>query len=161
MAFEKGHTKVGGNVAGVPAKKKEGRRSASQILADENWDPIMGNIRIARGDVPCGVCHGAGVTQFQPKTKTFRGDDGTVTHYREVEGPDGKERVCQSCWGSKLERISPELKFKSNDMLAKYCHPTLKQMEISGPEGGPLSLSLSEVVRERRAQRLAIKDASD
>ncbi len=48
------------------------------------------------------------------------------------------ERTCQSCWGSKLEKISPELKHAAYKELAKYTYPQLKQIEHSGTDGGPI-----------------------
>lgn len=150
MPFEKGQPKppTSGPRKGVIPRTKQGRRSAADILAALGVDPVTANALISLGDVPCGVCHGKGKTKYQPKTRTL--DDGAK--YQVAEDPDGSERVCQSCWGSGKERISPELKFKANDMLAKYVHPTLKQMELSGPNGGPMSMSLADVVRARREQ---------
>ena len=56
------------------------------------------------------------------------------------------ERTCESCYGSALEKISPELKGKMNAELAGYIYPKLRSIEHSGEDGGPLMPPIIRVV---------------
>ncbi len=67
--------------------------------------------------VPCGVCRGEGKTKFQA------GNDNIGT------------RVCQSCWGSKLERLKPSERADAAGLLMKYCYPAMQSIEVSNPDG--------------------------
>jgi DnaJ-class molecular chaperone len=85
-------------------------------MARLNCDPIEGMAKIAAGDVPCGTCHGKGKTKYQ----AAKGEAKLL------------ERTCESCYGSGKEKISPELKGRMYEQLAKYKHPQLKAIEHSG-----------------------------
>jgi hypothetical protein len=91
-------------------------KEATEILARLKCVPIEGMALIASGKVPCGTCHGKGKTKYQPANG----------------GEKLLERTCESCYGSKLEKISPELKGKMYSELAKYVHPQLRAIEHSG-----------------------------
>lgn len=128
--FTKGQAKIGGRTPGI--RKIE--QTAAEICSGMQHSPILGMIKIARGDVPCAVCHGAGKTKFQP-----------------LNGDEPGERTCQSCWGSGKEAISPELRGKMEAELAKYVHPQLRSIEHSGEIGQP---DLAAILRERFNRRV-------
>ena len=69
----------------------------------------------------CGVCRGKGKTKFQAKSSI----------------DDAGERICQSCWGSKLERIDPDARLAAAKELMKYVAPQLKAIEHSGADDKP------------------------
>lgn len=148
-----------GRKAGVRNKKSQ---QAIDILASMNCDPITGLANIALDNVLCSVCRGKGKTKFQPAARKATAKCQTCmgAGYRVVGGSmdscplnvpcancggtgwlgeateqKSGERTCQSCWGSKLEKISPELKHAAYKELAKYTYPQLKQIEHSGPGG--------------------------
>lgn len=145
-----------GRKAGVRNKKSQ---QAIDILASMNCDPISGLANIAQDNVPCSVCRGKGKTKFQPAARKATAKcqmcmgSGTIPSeganlglrpcpncnatgwLSEATEQKSGERTCQSCWGSKLEKISPELKHAAYKELAKYTYPQLKQIEHSGPGG--------------------------
>ncbi len=113
--------KTGGRVKGSTNKTKG---SIALKLAGWKCDPFHVLAQIALGDLPCNVCRGKGKTRYQAAS------DGDRTF----------ERVCQSCYGSKWERISPAERAKASSDLAKYIQPTLASMQVSGPEGDPIAI---------------------
>ena len=117
--------------------KNRNLSEVSEILARLNCNPFEGMAFIAEGDVPCGVCKGKGRTKFQP----HQGSD------------DPGERICQSCWGSKKEKISPQLRGEMYKALAKYVKPELKAIEVTGADGGAIEMSIAETLRSRYKQR--------
>jgi hypothetical protein len=116
--FKPGHKKVGGRAKGAPNKLT---REAIEILERLGCNPIEGMARIAAGDVPCRVCRGKGKTLYQP-----------------AHGKELAERTCESCYGSGMEIITPELSGKMYAELANYIYPKRKAVEHSGPDGASL-----------------------
>ncbi len=117
--------------------------TVEQRLKQLNCDPIEYAARVVNNDVPCGVCRGAGVTIFQPRRK--RSFD--LTNPEEVadwaEGQDkkeadGKPRKCQSCWGSKLERIDPKTRLDAAVRLMSKIAPDLKAIEATIEQSGEM-----------------------
>jgi hypothetical protein len=136
--------KTGGKKLGSINKTTRLKRS----VAAGNEDALEEMRRIARGDVPCGVCHGKGKTKYQPARRSENGE-------WIVSDPDaGKlaERTCLSCYGSGKEIISPELKAKMWGEIAKYERPQLKAVQVNGDPENPLRTHLTvEFVRSSNA----------
>ncbi len=84
-------------------------------LSEWGCDPFETLSLIAKGKLPCSVCHGAGRTAFQPS-----------------RGKAVGERKCQYCYGSGIERLSPGERGRAAAELAKYCEPQLRAIEVSG-----------------------------
>jgi hypothetical protein len=97
---------------------------ANEILARMEFDPIEFMIEIAQGKLPCGACHGAGVTKFQPA----RGQQKLA------------ERTCESCYGSGKERVTPDLRGRMAEQVARYAYPTYKQIDHNGAPPGSVSI---------------------
>lgn len=77
---------------------------------------------ILTGKLPCSVCRGKGKTKYQPakgESKLF-------------------DRTCLSCYGSKYEKISPELMAKVALEVREYGFPKRKAIEVTGEDGGPI-----------------------
>lgn len=112
----------GGKREGAGRKKGVLNRDTATVkqrLALMGCDYIGYLARVVMNSVPCRVCRGTGKTKFQPAgSERFQG-----------------ERTCQSCWGSKLERIDPQLAVAAATKLMERCEPQLKAMEISNPDG--------------------------
>lgn len=109
---------------GQPKKEGWGRQKgtpnkataeAHEIMARLGCDPVESMIRIVNDDVPCSTCRGKGVTKYQPA----KGGDKLA------------ERTCESCYGSKMEKISPELKGKMLTELAQYKYPKRKAIDLA------------------------------
>jgi hypothetical protein len=114
-------------------------RTPAEWLELMNRNVIEGMARIALGDVPCGICRGAGVTRYQPA----RGQDKLL------------ERTCESCYGSGKEKISPELSGQMYAQLAKYVYPQLMQMEVrTDPATAAPALQIVFVEPKRPCRRL-------
>jgi hypothetical protein len=126
--------KTGGKKLGSLNRTTRLKRS----MAAGNEDALAEMRRIARGDVPCGVCHGRGKTKYQPARRSENGE-------WIVSDPDaGKlaERTCLSCYGSGKEIISPELKAKMWAEIAKYERPQLKAVQVGGDPEKPIQAHL-------------------
>ena len=100
-------------------------REASAALADRSSTSADDSRMIASGEVPCGTCHGKGVTKVKAANGTFF------------------DRTCESCYGSLLEKVTPDLRGKMYAELAKYRHPQLKSVEMSG------TLALTNEIEQR------------
>ena len=115
----KGLPKSGGRKKGTPNRPTASLRDR---LIGLNCDYVACLANIVNNTVPCAVCRGKGTTNFQPASPVrFSG-----------------ERTCQSCWGSKMERINPEQRLRASATLMEYCEPKRKAIEISGADGGPI-----------------------
>jgi hypothetical protein len=105
--------------------------SVKQRCAELGCDVVSYLVSVVNNQVPCRVCRGVGKTKFQPKNLIEATPD-------EIDAlVKGKERTCQSCWGSKVERISPELAMQAASKLLDKSEPQLKAMEISGSADKP------------------------
>ena len=116
--------KFGGRKKGTPNKVTA---SIAEKLAAWACDPFKTLAAIADGDLACNVCRGKGKTRYQAA------HDGDRTF----------ERTCQSCYGSKFEKVSPAERGKAAAELAQYIAPKRKAIEHSGPEGGPMQAKVT------------------
>ena len=116
MPFKKGdpRPKGAGRVAGKPTKSRQAVIDRLESLGCD----LVGYLALSvNNKVPCGVCRGTGKTKFQ-------------------SGSDQPgERICQSCWGSKLERLKPSERADAAGLLMKYCYPAMQAIEVSNPDG--------------------------
>lgn len=126
----KGHPKVGGRQKGTPNKSTLG---IIEKLAAWKCDPFKTLQMMADNTMPCSVCRGSGMTKFQPGAGSER-----------FSG----QRTCQSCWGSKMERISPKERGWAAGELAQYVAAKRKAVEVSGPEGTTLPITVNVVYRK-------------
>ena len=125
MPRPKGLPRTGGRKKGTPNK----RTLEVQELIDRTGctDPLEAMIQIAEGNLKCNVCRG------KLKTK-YKRDDGSLG-----------ERICESCYGSGYEIVSPELRGRMWAEVAQYHRPKRKAIEHT-VESGP---NLTEVLRAR------------
>lgn len=123
----------GGRPPGAPNKSTIDIQAK---LAAVGCDPILGMALIASGEVPCGTCHGKGKTKYK--------SEGII-----------RERVCESCYGTLKEKITPDLRGKMYAELAQYVAPKRKAIEHSLGEGAGEALV---AVLTARRNRLASKD---
>lgn len=109
-------------------KKTGGRKKGSinklTAAMDRQADPLVlhSNVKIRQileGKLPCTVCRGKGRTRYQPA----KGENKLL------------DRTCQSCYGSKLEQLSPELIAKVALEIREYGYPKRKAIEVSNPDG--------------------------
>lgn len=121
----KGKKTGGGSRAGSPNLAGVKRKEAWETLVAMGYDPdqvSLGVLAMASMNVmPCGVCNGTGKTRFQPGQSAG----------------GSSERTCQSCWGSKMERIDPKDRARAAGELSKYLHRQLKAVELSGNDEKP------------------------
>lgn len=113
-------------------KKTGGRKKGSlnklTLALGRQSDPLVSkaNERIQQildGKLPCSVCRGKGRTPYQPA----KGESKLL------------DRTCQSCYGSKLEQLAPELIAKVALEVREYGYPKRKAIEVSGgPDGEPI-----------------------
>lgn len=94
-------------------------------------DPLEAMIQIAEGNLKCNVCRG------KLKTK-YKRDDGRLG-----------ERICESCYGSGYEIVSPELRGKMWAEVAQYHRPKRKAIEHRVEQVG----SIAETLRQKRQER--------
>lgn len=118
MPFVKGQPRIAGRKKGTPNKSTQ---TVKEMLERLKCDPFEGMAMIASGDVPCGTCHGAGKTRYRIPNSEKVG-----------------ERLCESCYGTLKERVSPALRGQMYSDLAKYVAPQLRAIEHQGPQGGPI-----------------------
>jgi hypothetical protein len=123
MAFGR---KTGGRKAGTP-NKSTGYLAAKPA----DFSPFAQAILIAKNKLPCTVCRGTG------KTK-----------YRVPNSDKIAQRTCESCYGDKLERLSPETILKACTELMQYEDAKKRAVEVTGEGGGPIQTALTvEFVR--------------
>lgn len=132
MPVPKG-TRVGGRKKGVPNKHT---RDLQELLDKMGHDPKEAMILIAKGDMPCNTCRGKGKTKYK------------------ISGTDRiADRLCESCFGSLMEKLSPALIYNANAELLNYLLPKRKAIEHTGPEGSPIEVNVS--YREQILSRIA------
>lgn len=83
----------------------------------------------ANGDLPCNVCFGTGKTKYK------------------VEGVI-HERLCESCYGSLREHISPETRVKAASELAQYLASKRKQVDHTNSDGSMRPIWVVNVAQE-------------
>lgn len=112
----------GGRVKGQPNRKT----LEFQALLDRmKCDPRKVMALIVLNELPCGVCRGKGRTKY-------------AMPVGEGEEPKIRERVCQSCYGTKMESCNPELRGKMAAEMTQYLQPKRKAIEYTGEGGGPI-----------------------
>lgn len=121
----RGFGNAGGRKKGVPNKRSGTIRERVEALGG---DYLAYLVHTMMNNIPCGVCRGEGKTKFQPGANSVR-----------FQGV----RTCQSCWGSKLEKIAPEASQRAATTLMEYCEAKRKAIEISGPDGGPMQAKVT------------------
>lgn len=109
-----------GRPVGSPNKRSGMLRDRLKAMG---CDPVEITARIAMNDVPCGVCRG------KLKTK-----------YRIPESDDLAERVCMSCYGTGMESVNPELRFKASAELLSYIEAKRKAIEHTGADGEEITI---------------------
>lgn len=129
----KGTPRTGGRAKGTPNKATA---SVQQTLDRLGVDPFEGMAMIAKGEIPCGACHGVGQTKVKAADGTFY------------------NRTCESCYGTNLEKVSPETRAKMYAELAQYVAPKRKAIELSGQ----VSKGVAESILESRNRRLSAKE---
>ncbi len=107
--------RLGGRQKGTPNKISGTIRERLERLG---CDPITYLAKTVNNQVECGKCRGMGKTRFQP------------TH-----GEEPGVRICQSCWGRKLEQISPKERAWAAGELLQYCESKLKQVDHTSSDG--------------------------
>ena len=127
MAVPKG-TRIGGRQKGTPNKISGTIKYRLQQLG---CDPIRFLAKVVNNDVQCGVCRGTGITAFQPQ-----------------HGDEPGKRLCQSCWGSKLERLSPKERAWAAGELLQYCESKLKQVDHTSSDGSNRPIWVVNVAQE-------------
>ena len=115
-----------GRKAGTPNK----RTTIKQALLEIGDMPIRVLKAVAEGDLPCGTCRGSGRTKFQPRSK---------------DSDEPGERTCQSCWGSGKERITTTQRTDAAKEILQYQEPKRKALEVTGADGGPVSIKVTYV----------------
>lgn len=140
MARPKGSPKLGGRKKGTPNKPT---RTLQETLNRLGCNPIEGLAMISLRRVSCGTCidknlKPTGHTKFNlPDGKhaaSCRIHKGFACTCEGIA-----ERPCQSCFGTKWEKISVETKLRADTELASYVEAKRKAIEVSGtPDGQPL-----------------------
>lgn len=106
--------------AGRPKGRIDKRTSGiRERLIQLKCDYVQYLALTVNNQVECGVCRGKGKTQFQPAN----GETAS------------KERTCQSCWGSGLERLAPKERAWAAGELMQYCEAKLKQVDHTSSDG--------------------------
>lgn len=120
MPFKPGCKRPPGAGTKVGQKYKTLRTTVRQRVEEWGCDPFKVMADAAMGELVCSVCRGAGKTKFQPGT-------GRLPSKGERKL---SERVCQSCYGSGREILSPKDRIAASAYLGRYMEPELKAVEI-------------------------------
>jgi hypothetical protein len=131
MPHAKGDPKTGGRKAGTP-NKLTGYLAAKP----DGYSPFETLFLIARNQLPCSKCRGTGRTKYWKPLKK-----GQIV-------PEIGSRICESCYGDKLERLSPETILKAASELGQYESPKKKAIEVTGEDGGPITACIELIVRK-------------
>jgi hypothetical protein len=128
--------KTGGRQKGTINKKSQDLQAK---LAHLKCDPVAILAHIATRQIPCGTCIDR---RQRPTGKThYRLPEGSHAAgcKAKIDAPDIPctcagigERVCESCFGTKWERISVQDMGNAAGRLAKMVVPELKAIEMSG-----------------------------
>lgn len=128
--------KFAGRTKGTPNKST---RTTQETLARLKCNPIEGLALVSLRRIPCGTCidknlKPTGKTRFVlPEGKHAKGCPGGRGYVCACEGIS--IRTCQSCFGTKWERISVETKLRADTELASYVEAKRKAIEVSNPDG--------------------------
>lgn len=122
--------KTGGRLKGTQNRKTQDLQSKLLRL---KCDPVAILAKIATRRIPCGTCIN---DKVQPTGKTkYRLPEGS--HAASCKGEPCScagigIRVCESCFGTKWERISVQDMSNAAGRLAKMVVPELKAIEMTG-----------------------------
>ena len=122
--------KTGGRGKGAQNRKTQDVQDKLKRL---KCDPVAILARIATRQIPCGTCINA---KRKPTGRTaYKLPDGS--HAARCKGDPCTcagigERVCESCYGTRWERISTKDMGDAAGRLAKMIVPELKAIEMSG-----------------------------
>ena len=131
-----------------------GRDTAAHIMHQLKCDPIAGMCHIALNMLECGTCRGKLRTRY-----ALPAGEHTASCTRTPCTCEGVgERICQSCFGSGMENISPDLRARMFAELAKYKHPQFKQIEDRSSESQGERQTI-EIVLVRPSKRLPASPA--
>lgn len=154
--FQKGHAKIAGRVKGSPVSLEQ--RKVREILQRLGHCPFEGMVRLAENSVTCGVCRGNPEDPSTCKTRCklklevacqcIAMDDADSEEDKTAD-PDCWRcsgtgmatlglRTCQSCYGTGMEAISPELRGKMEAELGAYVQAKLKHVEHANDKDNPL-----------------------
>lgn len=86
--------------------------TAAEVMKRMGCNPIETLSQIALGELPCGLCRGAGHTK----------------HQRPING-EYIDRTCEWCQGAGKEQVKPDLLAKSVRALAEHVSPAA----LAGP----------------------------
>jgi hypothetical protein len=130
---------------GAPRPPNAGRKKGTPnsatvelnaLLYGMGCDPKQRLALVAMGELPCTVCRGSGRTKYKHIAK------------------DGAEqildRICESCYGTLKEKISPDLIFRASAELLQYQLPKRKAVELTGADGAPLDNRMTVVFVEAK-----------
>lgn len=128
--------KFGGRAKGTPNRATT---TLQERLSRLRCDPIEGLAMISLRRVSCGTCIDK---NLKPTGRTkFNLPDGKhaekcrIHKGLECSCEGIAERPCQSCFGTKWERISVETKLRADTELASYVEAKRKAVELSNPDG--------------------------
>ncbi len=120
--------------------RKKGTRNRVAQSYDERWKRLVAEnpgsdiqelaVMILAGKVQCGTCHGKKRTSYVDK--------------------DGKRftRICESCDGTGLEKISIADRLKVMAIIAGRVWPERKAVEVTGEDGGPIEHKIELIIRD-------------
>ena len=97
-------------------------------MLKEGVDPIIIMSRIAANNIECSTCRGRKRTMYL-LSEGHHAKDCAAQMHQECTCDGIGERICQSCFGTGLEKVSPQLRYQAASELAKYKHPQFKQIE--------------------------------
>ncbi len=144
----------GGKRAGA-GRPKGSVNLKTQDVADKlarlGCDPIAGMATIAQNKLDCGTCRGEGKTRYKLPTphncpECFAKNGKPKPECPICAGTGMKTwgiRICESCWGTLYEACSPGLRAQMQSDLAGYLYSKRKQIDVSGPDGGPIEHSIT------------------
>lgn len=128
--------KTGGRQKGTPNKATATLRERLQRLG---CDPMEGLAFVSLRRIPCGTCidknrKPTGRTKFNlPEGK--HAEKCRIRKGLACSCEGISDRPCQSCFGTKWEKISVETKLRADTELAAYLEPKRKAIEVSNPDG--------------------------
>jgi len=128
-------------------------------------DPIEILARIAMRNIPCGTCideknKPTGKTKYRLPEGTHAANCGKPCTCVGPHKPDCNphactcagigERTCESCFGTKLERVNVQDMGNAAGKLAKMIVPELKAIEMSGQVDVGLEQVAAQIMEARR-----------
>lgn len=148
MAQPKG-VRYGGRQKGTPNRKTV---DIQEKLAHLKCDPVAILAHIATRQIPCGTC----IDKNRKPTGKTAYKLPADSHAAKCKGSPCTcagigERVCESCFGTKWERINVKDMGDAAGKLARMIVPELKAIEISGAIDIGLGAA-AEIIASRKAR---------